>query len=87
MTAALAVSLLQDAAAAGMQIRRHSQYKMRHKLKHLQFPEETAGKAAGTEEVSKSCSPEELTGTVVIWDWDGGTTEICGINLMRYTPM
>lgn len=58
-----------------MQIRRHSQYKMRYKLKHLQFQKKLPGKAAETEEVSKSCSPEELTGTVVIWDWDGGTQQ------------
>lgn len=49
--------------------------------------EETAGKAAETEEVSKSCSPEELTGTVVIWDWDGEHNRNMWINLMRYTPM
>ena len=33
------------------------------------------GKAVETEETSNSFNSEELTGTVVIWDWDGGTQQ------------
>lgn len=75
MTAALAVSLLAGCGGSGNADKATQPVQNEAQTEASAVSEETAGKAAGTEEVSKSCSPEELTGTVVIWDWDGGTQQ------------
>lgn len=75
MTAALAVSLLAGCGGSGNADKATQPVQNEVQTEASAVSEETAGKAAGIEEVSKSCSPEELTGTVVIWDWDGGTQQ------------
>ena len=35
----------------------------------------TAGSVAEAEESVQDTNPEDITGTVVIWDWDGGTQQ------------